>query len=366
MSSTLCGVLAASLLFVLAPRPSLAQGKCAGSKLKAACKKASCKAQLEATEAQMGAAPDPAKVAKCEATFSKSFAKSDAKGGCQTTGDAATVEAMVDAYVGDLASELDVSTGTNPNKCEADKIKAAAKKASCKCRLEARQAETGGTIDPARVARCEAHFSKSLAYAEAKGGCNTTGDAAVIEAKTDAFLADLEPEPPPPTTTTTTTTLPPVCGNGVREGSGDEELPTEGEQCDGDDNVHPVCRSSGRSGCFPPGHPDECSCCGTGEVAIDNTGTVVNECCPGYVASPLAPGYFLCLPEPTCDAAPFPECGGSCPPGEFSQCVPVVIDGNFTTCACGPPGPCDGTCDGSECPAGEACDPGTCSCVPLP
>jgi hypothetical protein len=171
-----------------------AQSKCNGDKIKAAAKKTTCKATLEEKQASKGSTIDPAKVAKCEATFSKSFAKSEAKGGCFTTGDAAVIESKVDAFVADLATELDVGTGTNPNACEGSKIKAASKKANCKAQLEAKQASKGGTIDPAKVAKCEATFSKAFAKAEAKGGCNTTADAAAIEAKVDAYVADVDAE----------------------------------------------------------------------------------------------------------------------------------------------------------------------------
>jgi Domain of unknown function DUF11 len=194
--SPFLGVLAVSLLLGLSPALSVAQNKCAGAKIKATCKEASCKAALEAKQAGSGGTVDAAKVAKCAAAFSKSFAKSEAKGGCATTGDAATIEGKVDAFVLDLDTELDVGTGTNPNGCEGDKIKATAKKASCKCSLEAKQASNGGTIDPAKVAKCEATFSKSFAKSEAKGGCNTTGDTVTIESKVDAFLADVDTELP--------------------------------------------------------------------------------------------------------------------------------------------------------------------------
>jgi hypothetical protein len=243
MSSSLRGLLAVSILLSLTPTVSLAQSRCAGDKIKAACKKASCKAALEAKQAGYGGTLDPAKMVKCEATFSKSFAKSEAKGACATTGDAVAIETKVDAFVIDLDSELNVPTGTDPNRCESDKIKAAAKKTVCKCALESKQAARGGTIDPAKVAKCEATFSKSFAKAESKGACNTTGDAAAIEGKVDAFVADVDAElPPEPTTsttastttsttttttsTTTTTTL--ACGTFLTkwgsEGSGDGQF----------------------------------------------------------------------------------------------------------------------------------------------
>jgi hypothetical protein len=200
MSRTIPVAALALAVFTLAGDVAHAQSKCAADKIKAACKKSTCKAGLEAKEAQTGTAPDPAKLAKCEASFSKSYAKAESKGGCPTTGDAAAVEAKVDAFVTDLDGELNVGSGTNPNKCEADKLKAAAKKAGCKCALEAKQAQTAGNPppDPAKLQKCEASFSKSFAKLEAKGGCNTTSDAAVIESKVDAFVVDVDAGISPP------------------------------------------------------------------------------------------------------------------------------------------------------------------------
>ena len=98
---------AASLFLALAPALGFAQQKCAAAKIKAAAKKAACKAGVEAKQALLGgAAVDPAKVAKCESAFSKTFAKLEAKGGCRTTGDTAAIEAKVDAFVADLDDEL--------------------------------------------------------------------------------------------------------------------------------------------------------------------------------------------------------------------------------------------------------------------
>jgi hypothetical protein len=172
--------------------PDPAPNKCASEKIKAAGKKAKCKSDLESNQASKGGTIDGAKVAKCESKLSSTFAKSEAKGGCTTTGDAAAIEAKVDAFVTDLDTELAV--GTLPNKCQGEKIKAAGKKADCKLGLKSKQAKKGGTIDPAKVAKCESKLSAAFAKNEGKGGCNTTGDAAAIEAKVDAFVADVDTE----------------------------------------------------------------------------------------------------------------------------------------------------------------------------
>jgi hypothetical protein len=187
----LSAVALGALTFVAAGTAQ-AQNKCQGEKIKAAGKKANCKLGLESKQAGKGGTIDPAKVAKCEAKLSSAFAKQEAKGGCTTTGDAAAIEAKVDAFVADIDTDLEV--GTLPNKCQGEKIKAAGKKAECKLGLESKQASKGGTIDPAKVAKCEAKLSSAFAKQEAGGACNTTGDAAAIEAKVDAFVADVDDE----------------------------------------------------------------------------------------------------------------------------------------------------------------------------
>lgn len=83
-----------------------APNKCQGVKIKAAATEATCKLVLEAKQAAKGPAVDPAKVAKCETAFAKTFAKSEAKGECSTTGDAAGIGSMVDAFVVDVDRRL--------------------------------------------------------------------------------------------------------------------------------------------------------------------------------------------------------------------------------------------------------------------
>src|SRR5215472_10574748 len=80
------------------------------------------------------------------------------------------------------------------NKCQGAKIKDAGKKASCLAGLYAKQAAAGGTIDPAKVAKCQAKVSAAYDKLEARPGCNTTGDKGAIEAKVDSFVNDLVSE----------------------------------------------------------------------------------------------------------------------------------------------------------------------------
>src|SRR5689334_10817029 len=95
------------------------------------------------------------------------------------------------AMMGTLAM-IGIATGAHAqNKCQGAKIKDAGKKASCVAGLQSKVAAAGGTIDPAKLAKCQAKVSAAYAKLEAKPGCNTTGDSTAIENKVDAFTTDL-------------------------------------------------------------------------------------------------------------------------------------------------------------------------------
>jgi hypothetical protein len=137
-----------------------------------------------------------------------------------------------------------------------------------------------------------------------------------------------------------------TCGDGVSEGD---------ELCDGDDLG--LCPTFD---CFPAGHPDACHCC----IPPDSTGPILfgqsQICCDGRAPEPIGPGFVYCPGTFTCGGvSEFPTCAGTCPGG--TSCVAIVVAG--PACVCLPPGPCDTTCTGAECPAGQACDTETCSCV---
>ncbi len=167
-----------------------AQNKCAAYKLKATAKKQRCLAREYAHAAQSSAPPQQSEIDTCEAKFSGTFAKVE---GCLTTGDAAAIEAKVDAFVADLVTELDSG---NPSRCQALKIKATANHAKCLLRVEAREAASGVPQDPLRAQKCQLKFDAAFANLEAGPECDTTGDAAAIDAKVDAFVADVDNELP--------------------------------------------------------------------------------------------------------------------------------------------------------------------------
>jgi hypothetical protein len=193
--------LATAVFTLIFAGPGWAQNRCSASKIKVTAKKQKCIATVYAHAAQSSAAPKQADIDECEAKFAGYFAKLDLKGGCITSGDAGAIEGKVDAFVADLVTELDAG---NPSLCQANKIKSAAKKASCLLALEAREAYKGFPKDPVKEQRCRDKFTARFAALELRPGCDTTGDAAAIEDKVDAFVADVDGEIPGSTTTTTT------------------------------------------------------------------------------------------------------------------------------------------------------------------
>jgi len=133
--------------------------------------------------------------------FGKLEAKND--GPCFTFGDLAAQEAKVDAFVIDVVQELDpFYPFPTLNKCSAGKKKCVNKKAAglLKCRAKCQK-------DPAKCGVVETECrNKAIAKfdggtkgfagscfgkLEAEGGCPTVGDMAALEAKVDAFVADV-------------------------------------------------------------------------------------------------------------------------------------------------------------------------------
>jgi hypothetical protein len=187
-----------------APSPA---AKCTITKRGAAARKVVGKLSCVTRAMTKGGPVDGACLAKAESKFSSTFAKADAKGGCISTGDAASVEASVDACVGAIRSQLGVPGSPVPAaKCTQAKVKAAGKKTQSKIACHNAGVSKGIAASSTCLSKVESAFVGAFAKAETKGGCLTTGDAAAVEADVDNCVNSFRSGIPEPSTTTTSTT----------------------------------------------------------------------------------------------------------------------------------------------------------------
>ena len=186
--------------------------RCAAHKLAAAAKKIAGLTGCDARALRDSKPVDPRCVSRVQNEFTTSWMKIEAatekippKGvGCVTTDDVVTIENKVDAHRVDLQQVLDDVPPNVFSKCAAAKIKAAGKKGACKidCNEKAIGANPLSFDKPICLARCTESFAKAFSSAEKirpsphNGTCFTTGDAAAVEAKVDAFVADVVAELP--------------------------------------------------------------------------------------------------------------------------------------------------------------------------
>lgn len=183
---------------------------CSKSKLGATGKKISAKLKCHATAAGKGEVVSGTCLTKAETKFSSTFAKAEAKGGCQTVGDTASVESLVDNCVNAVRTALGSSMSKNP--CLKGKLGAAGKKAAAKLKCAAKAAIKGQTADANCLAKAETKFSQTFGKLDLKGGCLTTGDAASVENIIDTNCVDaiVSALPAPTSTPTATRTATPV------------------------------------------------------------------------------------------------------------------------------------------------------------
>lgn len=184
-----CGAaLGAMLMTGSAGAASDPAAKCAATKVQAAGKKAAAKLKCHANAVKKSLAVDGLCLGKAEQKFSDSYAKIEAKGGCTTTGDAASIEAQVDTLVGDVVTALPDGGTPEGAKCASTKIQSAGKKADAKLKCNAKAIGKALPVDVACVQKAEDKFSAAYVKVELKGGCATTGDAAAIEGRVDQLV----------------------------------------------------------------------------------------------------------------------------------------------------------------------------------
>jgi hypothetical protein len=120
------------------------------------------------------------------------FAKLEAKGGCLTTNDTASLENMVDTFVNSAVSQLDPGFPAPVlNACAAAKKKCVGNKAKALLKCHAK-AEKTGTLDTTCVTKAQTKFADPVkgcfAKAESKGSCLTIGDTTNLENTVDTFV----------------------------------------------------------------------------------------------------------------------------------------------------------------------------------
>ncbi len=181
-----------------------------------------------AKAAKAGKALDPACAQKATdklASVKGCIAKAEKKGGCLTTGDAASLLAVVQQFVGELVAALDPSFPTLvKNKCTGGKHACVAAKVKGLLGCHGKAAKKG-VLDPLCVQKVIAKFDGGakpekacFTKLEQKPGCVTTGDLAAREIHADDFVqaivcaldAAAPGCAPVATPTLTTTPLPPT------------------------------------------------------------------------------------------------------------------------------------------------------------
>jgi hypothetical protein len=163
--------------------------------------------------------------------------------------------------------------------CKDTKAKAAGKKASDVLKAVGKNIKKSDPIKlSASISKAQSKLTKNFVKAESKSGCTTTGDVGAIEAKVDAFAADVANDIDPPAQT---------CGNDIQEG-------TEG--CDGTDDA--ACVGLCQPNCICPAPS-----CGNGVLEAGE------ECeSPCDVGGPCGGGE-LCGVDCTCVPADPCTCG---------------------------------------------------------
>ncbi len=113
-------------------------------------------------------------------------------GGCLTVGDAASVQAKIDAFARDVVRDLDPNPKPNSNRCTVGKMKAVAEATAAKlsCFDEAFK-RASGRVEPSCLAEPSSHLAYIWSRVEDNGGCLTTADLAALEDKIDVFVADM-------------------------------------------------------------------------------------------------------------------------------------------------------------------------------
>lgn len=205
-----------TVLVLVAPVVSGAdQADCNGDKLRSLSKSSSSLLACRAKTVRRSEPPDPACASEAGTSLADGFTKAEADPECASTGEAASVASALQDFDADLLAMLVVSPdgarcasakvhATRKRAksgiaclrkaaragalCAAAKVLATSKRASLElaCRREA--ALDGLAADPLCIESAQERLAKKFTKLEARGQCDTTGDAAAVGARVTAFL----------------------------------------------------------------------------------------------------------------------------------------------------------------------------------
>jgi hypothetical protein len=256
---------------------------------------------------------------------------------------------------------LVLAGGTAAEHCAASKLKETGKKASGKLTCWSREVLKPGTY-AACAAKAEFDFAKRFVQAEWKGGCVTTGDGNTIEAKVDAFVADV---------VAALTGAPPRSSLGTLDAQkcAGAKLRAAGKKSAGKLTCYSRAKTSGAldTHCIPKieasydqrwdGAEATGGCATTGDKAdIEaKVDAFVSDVVAELPATTTTTTTTTTLPP--CNSSSAPACNGSCPEG--TVCFGFVV-ANTPACSCAVPPPppvCGGTIGqcGGNCPESSDC-----------
>lgn len=121
------------------------------------------------------------------------FRNAERRNFCRTTGDVLAIQSQIEAFVTDAVR--DVTPGFPypiVNRCAAGKQQTIAEATAGKlgCFEDAARREPG-LVDTTCFTKAEGAYDSSWAKLENNGGCLTQGDSGPLEAKLEAFVADM-------------------------------------------------------------------------------------------------------------------------------------------------------------------------------
>jgi mono/diheme cytochrome c family protein len=88
------------------------------------------------------------------------------------------------------AAGLAQAASTPAQKCAATKLKATTRRVAAELKCHRKALVAGREVDPLCLAKAQARFDAAFAKAEARGGCDSVGETADVEAALDQFVED--------------------------------------------------------------------------------------------------------------------------------------------------------------------------------